>query len=330
MSLLFVCFLLSAFCLLPSATAATWSRQQTGTLSGLRAVYFLNHDHGWVAGTGGTLLETVDGGANWKRLLPLTRDNISDIYFANERIGWLLCERDVLKLKEDEARSYLLKTEDGGFSWRRVFLNTAGINARFVRIVFAGTERGWVFGETGLVFATRDGGARWLRQASPTKRLLLGGAAADQSHVCLVGAGSTIIQTNDGGATWQTGVLRDVIDARLTAASFAGPGLGWAVGMAGRVIATRDGGRTWHEQRSNVDQDLHEVKFVNPSEGWAAGSQGTLLHTVDGGLHWVRVTSGTSHALERLFFIDRDHGWAVGFGGTVLRYGETGAPRLKS
>jgi len=325
------CLLLSAFCLLPSASASTWTRQPTGTMSWLHGVYFLNQNRGWVAGSGGTLLETTDAGQTWHRLNPLTKDNLRDVYFADERIGWLVAERDLLKLKtNDEPRTYLLKTEDGGLSWRSILLSGSDVNARLVRAVFADPERGWVFGESGVVFATRDGGAHWVRQPSPTKHLLLGGAFVDYAHGWLVGAGATILQTSDGGVTWRSGYVRDGAGARFTAASCVGNSLGWAVGTAGRVFATTDGGRTWFEQRSNVDADLLDVKFVDASAGWAVGTQGTLLSTKDGGIHWSATGSGTSHALERLFFIDQNHGWAVGFGGTVLTYSQAGAPRLKS
>src|SRR5260370_39333740 len=114
------------------------------------------------------MLETKDGGDTWKKVLTLTRDTLDDVYFADERIGWLVAERDELKLKtNDDARSYLLKTEDGGFSWRQVFLIGPDSNARLVRPVFADVELGWVVGETGVVFATGDRCAHWARQASP-------------------------------------------------------------------------------------------------------------------------------------------------------------------
>jgi len=323
--------LLSAFCLLPSVSAATWTRQPSGTMAWLHAVYFLDQNRGWVAGSGGTLLETKDGGATWKRLFPLGKDNLHDVYFANENVGWLVAERDMLRLKtNDEPRSYLLKTEDGGFSWRRIFLNGIDANARLVRAVFADPERGWVFGETGVVFATRDGGAHWMRQASSTKHLLLGGTFVDYAHGWLVGAGATILQTSDGGITWQRGVVRDGAGARFTAASFVGNRLGWAVGLTGLVFTTSDGGLTWFQQQSNTEADLLDIRFVNAAEGWAAGSEGTLLHTTDGGKHWSAESSGTSHALNRLFFVDQNHGWAVGFGGTIITLGQGSAPKLKS
>jgi photosystem II stability/assembly factor-like uncharacterized protein len=297
----------------------------------LRSVYFLDQNRGWVVGSAGTLLQTTDGGETWKKLLPQTRDTLNDVYFANENVGWLIAERDLLKLQSnDEPHSYLLKTEDGGLSWQRIFLSTAEANARFVRLVFTDSQHGWVFGESGTVFATRDGGAHWLRQSSATKHLLLGGAFTVDGHGLLVGAGATIVQTRDGGESWQTGMVREAANARFNAASFAGSGFGWAVGNAGQMFMTRDAGRTWFAQRSNVETDLLDVKFVNAAEGWAVGTAGLVLHTVDGGAHWFADSTNTSHLLQRVFFVDRDHGWIAGFGGTILKYGRTPAPALKN
>lgn len=322
--------LITVYCSFLTAHAANWTRQTSGTMSWLQSVYFLDQNRGWVAGTGGTLLHTTDGGQTWKRLLALTRDTLHDVYFSDDNHGWLIAERDLLKLKtNDEQRSYLLRTEDGGFSWRRIFLNNKDTNALLVRLVFTDAEHGWVFGESGVVFATRDGGVHWLRQASPTKHLLLGGAFNQDGRGLLVGAGATIVQTSDGGSSWQMGIVRDADNARFTSASFIGMNTGWAVGNSGSIFVTRDAGHTWFAQRSNVEVDLLDVKFISGSEGWAVGAEGLILHTTNGGAHWFAESSITSHPLQRIFFVDRDHGWIVGFGGTILKYGAASAPQLK-
>jgi photosystem II stability/assembly factor-like uncharacterized protein len=169
-------------------------------MSWLHSVYFLDQNHGWVAGSSGTLLETTDGGTTWNKVSMSTKDNLRDVCFVDDHIGWLVAERDVYKLKtNDEARAYLLRTDDGGLTWRSIYLNSFDVNARLVRMMFADSANGWVFGETGAIFATRDGGASWTRQTPPTKHLLLGGTFLDNSRGWLVGAGATIIRTNDSG-----------------------------------------------------------------------------------------------------------------------------------
>ena len=324
-----VCFLF--LCSPLTASAATWSRQRSGTMAWLHAVQFLDQNHGFVAGSGGTLLETTDGGANWKKVSTLTKDNLRDVCFVDDHTGWLVAERDVYKLKtNDEARSYLLRTADGGLTWRAINVEGLDIGAVMVRAIFPDAENGWVFGESGAVFATRDGGDHWTKQTLPTKRLLLGGAFIDSTHGWVVGAGATIVDTSNGGATWQNGVVRgDTTLLSFRATSFVSNRIGWAVGSAGRIFITGDGGRTWFAQRSNIQSDLFDVKFVSAAEGWAAGTGGTLLHTVNGGRSWFPEATSISHSLERIFFTDRNHGWAVGFGGTILSIGQTSAPQLR-
>src|SRR6185503_2410966 len=256
--------LLTAHCSLLTAHASPWTRQKSGTMAWLHAVHFIDQKHGWVAGSAGTLLETSDGGATWTRVSTTTKDTLRDAYFIDDHTGWLVAERDVYKLKtNDEARSYLLRTDDGGLNWQAVYLEGVDANARLVRVLFSDLANGWVFGETGVVFATRDGGAHWTPQSPPTKHLLLGGAFFDSSRLWLVGAGATIIHTSNSGATWQKGLVRDDTSARFNATSFVSERLGWAVGTSGRIFATNDGGRTWFAQTSNVEADLLDVKFVN-------------------------------------------------------------------
>src|ERR1043165_8990790 len=322
--------LLSACCLLPSAYSATWTRQKSGTMAWLHAVYFIDQNRGWVAGSNGALLKTSDGGASWSDAGTCVKDTLRDVYFADENHGWLLAERDLLKLKmDDEPRSYLLKTSDSGLTWQRVLVQTRDANVRLVRMTFADNRHGLLVGETGIVFATSDRGEHWLLQASPTKHLLLGATFSDSAHAWLVGAGATIVKTNDGGETWLNATPRDANEIRFNAASFVTHNLGLAVGNAGRILTTTDGGRAWYAQRSNVEADLLDVKFVDGREGWAAGAAGVLLHTTDAGVHWTLESSGTSHVLQRLFLIDRNHGWAVGLGGTILTVGGARPPSLR-
>ncbi|MFN2454929.1 MAG: WD40/YVTN/BNR-like repeat-containing protein [Pyrinomonadaceae bacterium] len=303
--------------------AGVWTKQKSNTLAWLHAVYFVDAQKGWAAGGNGALLTTDDGGMMWRTLHRPTEDTLRDIYFSDAQNGWLVCERSIFLLKtEDEPRSYLLRTTDGGATWRR--LNIAGANPseRFVRIAFTeqGT-RGWAFGEAGALFATRDGGLTWFRQLAPTRRLLLGGAFLDANTGWIVGAGSTILRTSDSGDTWNAANLSDTPRERLNAVSFVDAARGWAVGASGRILSTINGGRTWRTQTSNTTTDLYDVKFADQAEGWAVGADGVVLHTTTGGASWTIEQSTTTHPLERLFLAGRTRGWAIGLGGTIIAFG---------
>jgi len=74
---------------------AEWTKQSTGTLSWLKDIFFLDNTKGWIVGSGGMMLSTIDGGHNWSKNSKLTSDTLVQIYFANEKTGWLLCERNI-------------------------------------------------------------------------------------------------------------------------------------------------------------------------------------------------------------------------------------------
>jgi photosystem II stability/assembly factor-like uncharacterized protein len=268
-----------------------------------------------------------------------------DLFFTDAETGWIVCERSVyMPMRKEEARTYLLKTTDGGESWKRVdVLSGPDVDIVLARVRFADAGHGWVFGEMGALFATEDGGESWARQRVPTRHLLLGASFLDAQRGWLVGAGSTLLQTSDGGASWRAGEVSGLLQQisvqasaqtnarggaaqtsapslRLSAVSFADARHGWAVGARGAVVATTDGGRSWRAQRSGTESDLFDVKFFDEREGRAVGADGAAIHTTDGGATWRTEATGTPHALERLFFTGRGRGWAVGFGGTIISF----------
>ena len=319
-----VCCLLFAVCF-NAASASTWQRQQTSSLAWLHAVFFVDQTRGWAVGSRGTLLTTADGGKSWQAKSRPTTDVIRDVFFHDELNGWLVCERNIYELKSnDEPRSYLMKTDDAGETWKRISLR--GADARITRAVFGREGRGWLFGEAGSIFTTHDSGTTWAKSQAPTKFLLLGGTFVDERTGWLVGAGSTLLLTSDGGETWNHGRLQQTANVRFNSTSFVNSRLGWAVGGGGAIYRTTNGGASWQALNSGVTTDLFDVKFLDSSEGWAVGAEGVVLQTTTGGLRWTMVRSGTPHALERIFFTDRAHGWAVGFGGTIIAYGGTASP----
>ncbi len=343
------CLLLFAFCLLPSAHAAAWRKQQTGTFAWLHSVFFVDESRGWAVGGKGALLSTTDGGERWETRTRPVEDAMRDVFFTDARTGWIVCERSIFApMKKEESVSYLLKTTDGGESWSRVDVTRGeDVDIKLTGLRFADASHGWVYGEAGVLYATTDGGQTWSRQRVPTRHLLLGASFADARTGWLSGGGLTLLTTTDGGASWRAGVIYSNANAppneaatqsrsevestsartqtpatsrRLNAVSFADAEVGWAVGAGGAIFSTKDGGRTWRPQESGVDSDLGDVKFLDRAEGWAVGGEGVVLHTTDGGRTWKSESRATNHALEKIFFVGRGRAWAVGFGGTVVAF----------
>ena len=319
--LCFVCF---------QAAQGGWTKQNLNTLAWLHDVYFVNEKTGWIAGSNGTLLSTNDGGKIWKKEISTTEDTLRQVYFSDEFTGWLLCERDIFN-RGSNASSYLLKTTNGGIDWERIEFE--GIKReRLVRLFFNSEKEGFAIGESGTFYALRSAQENWKRQASPNRYLLLDGTFTDAKNGVIVGAGGSILFTEDAGATWKPSSVFNNPTSKFNSVFFVNQKSGWTAGNEGKIFQTTNGGKTWREQTSGVIKNLNDIVFTNQSKGWAIGDEGTLLYTNSAGNVWQVENSKIKHKLEKIFFIGKK-GWIVGFGGTVLAYetenNQTQKPVLK-
>jgi photosystem II stability/assembly factor-like uncharacterized protein len=134
------------------------------------------------------------------------------------------------------------------------------------------------------------------------------------------GAGYTvlILQTSDGGETWQDrpADVKPESDfnkaPRLQGVTFCGDKSGWAVGEH-LILHTIDGGQTWQTQQSNVNGNdrLFTVACASPERAWAVGTGGLMLRTSDAGSTWTHQEIGTKDTLMRVRFFG-ESGWIVG------------------
>jgi len=120
---------------------AGWIRLSTNSFAWFKDVFFLNEQKGWIVGTDGTLLSTVDGGATWTPKHKFTTDAFLQVHFIDENTGWILCERNIYA-RGPNAASYLRKTTDGGRNWEKIEFEKAGLVAPGQRQIVVLTEKG--------------------------------------------------------------------------------------------------------------------------------------------------------------------------------------------
>jgi len=184
---------------------------------------------------------------------------------------------------------------------------------------------GTAVGEGEIFYKLQDDETTWIKERAPFHFLMLGGAFSSGPVGAMVGAGGTIIFSEDSGSSWQRASLLGDSATRFNAVCFAGQKKAWAVGSKGHIFRSNGGGRLWRQVVSGTTTNLNDVYFTSVSNGWAVGDDGTILSTRDGGISWTEVSSHVTQRLERIVFAS-DRGWAVGYGGTLLEY-EPGAAR---
>src|SRR5437016_8721628 len=93
-----------------SMAQSGWSSKRIGSGGkDLNAVYFIDSKEGWVAGDGGFVSHTQDGGATWVERPIGTEHSINDIYFVGKNSGFVL------------AGGSIFATDDGGHTRRESY-----------------------------------------------------------------------------------------------------------------------------------------------------------------------------------------------------------------
>jgi photosystem II stability/assembly factor-like uncharacterized protein len=161
--LIVLCYgLLSVLCLLSSCTEAicpetvtdiqadNWKVMNTGVTETLRGVDFPgNGDIGYICGTNGTILKTMDGGQSFFSLSSGTTEHLYKVKFVTPDLGYVIGDNRTL-----------IKTLDGGFTWSPTAL--AKIPMYHLRAIhFFSKDTGIVAGHKGQIYRTTNAGASW-------------------------------------------------------------------------------------------------------------------------------------------------------------------------
>jgi photosystem II stability/assembly factor-like uncharacterized protein len=143
----------------------------------------------------------------------------------------------------------------------------------------------------------------WQPVALETRSNPLALAFTNANHGFLVGSNRLILETDDGGASWQERALDLPAEEnfRLISIDFRGDE-GWIVGQPGLLLHTTDSGRNW--SRLFLDTKLpgepYMVKALGPKQAELATNVGAIYRTADAGNSWQALVSDAAGAVRDL------------------------------
>ena len=289
-------FLLIILSIYSAFAQAAW-QEVLGQANGSRYddVFFLNENLGWAAGSGGYVLKTIDGGANWSLQLQLDDIYIRNIEFLNEDIGFL-----------GTLEGGFYKTVDGGEHWNVITDNIVPDpdppfypNEVFCGLDAVGTHTiygcGTFYGPAYVVKSSDSGNTWEYIDMSAYAESLVEVLFIDEDTGFVSGGssnGGVILKTTNGGVSWteiyHTGINGEWVWKlqRL----FSNPNVMFGSvesfsPLNGKLIKSVDGGQNWISKEV-PDTDIQAVGFISENHGWMGGHHTGFLETFDSGETW--------------------------------------------
>jgi photosystem II stability/assembly factor-like uncharacterized protein len=192
---------------------------------------------------------------------------------------------------------------DGTETWAEV---TTGFNAGGApRAIFSASPFDtWIVGVGGYVYFTTDPTNSVTVQdaGSTTSNQLNDVYAFDLENVVAVGESNTVINTVNGGDTWQSITGPDA-GVGLTAVTMRTEKEWWVGTDDGKLWYTRDSGANWTEKTfpGSGSGQIYDIEWASDTVGYMAhgtGTAGRLLSTISGGYQWSVLPDGNSSLPE--------------------------------
>mmetsp|Transcript_40779 Transcript_40779/g.100200 ORF Transcript_40779/g.100200 Transcript_40779/m.100200 type:complete len:371 (+) Transcript_40779:1-1113(+) len=301
--------------------------------------------HGWLVGSKGTFLETIDGGKNWIPRTFANLDQDEELTYRFENIsfsgndGWVIGKPVIL-----------LHTKDGGKTWLRVPVSPK-LPGEPILITALGPDSAEMTTSAGAIYITNNGGRNWKAMVKETidstlnRTISSGVSGASYFTGNIIGVirdknGKYLAISSRGNffLTWQPGQEFWIPRARETSRRIQSMGFIENDLEKGIWMSTRGGGLSFTNTKPDFDSinnfeffpsdiktggyGILDVTFRNQNELWAACGGGILYSSFDGHKTWKREDEigKIIGSLYKIKFFDSNSGFVLGSNGVLLRY----------
>ena len=314
---------------------AQWIKQNAGTDASFRSISAVNTKVVWAGGTKGTILKTIDAGAQWQVIKVAGAETLDfrDIHGVNEKTAFAMSAG-----KGDKGAAKIYKTTDGGTSWRVIFQTTQK-GTFFDSFDFWNEKEGILIGDPiddkPYILRTLDG-EKWERIA-PEKLPAIkpNEASFAASGTCVntrskklgwINTQSRVFYTTDKGETWQVAntPFKQGETSGIFGLHFYTDKDGIATGgdykndmkASDNIAITHDGGKTWTLAEQAKPIGLKESSWLLPDKSLiVVGTSGTGV-SEDFGKTWKAVDVEAFHAVSCY----KSNCWAIGGKGNLAKW----------
>ncbi len=299
-----------------ASETGTWQKVELPTKATLLDIAFTSDpNHGWLVGTEGILLETLDGGKTWQPYNLTLGDGIYrfvSISFSGDE-GWIAGKPGLL-----------LHTEDAGRSWTRIGLSSKlpGDPALIKAIAPASAEMAT---DIGAIYRTTDKGQNWkamVTQAVGTVRNL--SRSDDGRYIAVSAKGNFYSTWEPGKEAWKQHNRNS--SRRVQKMGYTPDGRTWMLNRGGQLQFsepnTIDKWEKPQYPKAAEGIGLLDLTFQGDRNIWVTGGSSSLLHSTDNGKTWTKESSlvGVGSNFYGITFVGENRGFILGQDGTLLAY----------
>ncbi|MEO6844592.1 MAG: oxidoreductase [Ginsengibacter sp.] len=296
----------------------------------LRGLSVVDNNIVWVSGSNGTVGKSLDGGKTWKWMVVkgFEKTDFRDIEAFDKKTAVIMGVAEP---------AYILRTEDGGDTWKIVFENnTKGMFLDAME--FWNIQSGIVIGDPinnrFFIGRTFDGGKTW--RGIPEKYKPI----ADSGEACFASSGTNIRKLNKAEAVFVSGGLTSHVfirDKKISIPILQGTESTGANSIAVKnsktmivvggdftkkddtlknCVITTDGGATWISPKTPPSGYRSCVEYLYKNKWITCGLNGVDLSD-DNGINWKNISKESFHVCRKA-----KKGNAVYFAGNDGRIGK--------
>src|SRR4030095_1355448 len=240
------------FCLFTFHLSSQWLQQTVPMNEPIQGIDFVDMSNGWavaanlgqdMVSTGGYILNTTNGGANWLIQLNVPV-GFTDVDMVNTLTGYV------------SGGSRLYWTTNGGMNWDSINMVP---NMYIGDIQFLNKDSAWECGPAigqADVRTTTDGGNTWIIRNNGINQTDARRIFFLNYHTGFCGAGY-LFKTTNTGSNW---LVNGIFSGGVESIFFLNQNNGWVGLTNGRIASTTNGGINWIVQQpfaqSNTTSDI--------------------------------------------------------------------------
>lgn len=188
-----------------------------------------------------------------------------------------------------------------------------------------------VVGSRGHILLSKDDGNSWTQARVPTRVALTAVHFSDDSNGWAVGHDAIILNTKDGGSTWERVHYAPEEERPLLDIWFDASGqTGFAYGAYGFVLKSNDGGANWRsldigaEDGEPDDYHLNAIAKAKNGVMYLAAEAGVAYRSFDDGETWERMYAPYEGSFFGVLPLSGDSLLMFGLQGNVFRSDDLG------